>query len=146
MKRLVVLKITMFLGSSLMAFPWSLPPCEESGKWCRDSKSGQSAFSGWVQLSSSGFGSPYHKHISVPVEHILERPSVLAGVLGLSGKIDDVLDLILNASDRESALEELQSDYGLSLIQAKGILDMPLEHLTEDGMKVLSDEYRSYVN
>ena len=129
-----------------MAFPWSTPSCEESGKWCRDFNSGQSAFSGWVKLSSSGFGSPYHKHISVPVEHILERPHVLAGVIGLSGKIDDVLVLIRNASDRESALEELQADYGLSPIQAKGILNMPLQHLTEDGMKLLSDEYRSYIN
>ena len=146
MKRIVLLKIAIFLGSSIMAFPWSTPPCERSEEWCRNSNSGQSAFSGWVQLSSSGFGSPYHKHISVPVEHILERPHVLAGVLGLSGKIDDVLDLILNASDRESAIEELQSDYGLSMIQAKGILNMPLQHLTEDGMKVLSNEYRSYVN
>jgi hypothetical protein len=146
MKRLVVLKIAMFLCSSLMAFPWSTPLCERSGKWCHDSNSGQSAFSGWVQMSSSGFGSPYHKHISVPVEHILERPHVLAGVLGLSRKIDNVLDMILKASNRESALDQLQSDYGLSLIQAEGILDMPLQHLTENGIKVLSDEYRGYVD
>ena len=146
MKRLVCLGVYFLMGTSIWAFPWSIPLCEESGTWCRNSNSGQSAFKGWEQLSSTGFGSPYHKHISVPVEHILARPHVLAGVLMLSGEIEEVLDVILNASGRDAALVQLESDYGLSETQAQGILEMPLDQLTVDGLKVLEEEYRSYVN
>ena len=146
MKRLVFLGAGLLLCTTVMAFPWSTPPCGESETWCRNSNSGQSAFKGWEQLSSTGFRSPYHKHISVPVEHILARPHVLAGVLRLSGEIEEVLDVILNASGRNAALVQLESDYGLSEIQAQGILEMPLDQLTVDGLKVLEEEYRSYVN
>ena len=146
MKHFVSLGAALLLGSVVMAFPWSTPPCEESGTWCRDSNSGQSAFNGWQQLPSSGFGSPYHKHIAVPVEHILARPHILAGVLGLSREIEEVVELILEASSREAAADQLKSDYGLSETQAIGILDMPLEQLTVDGLEALELEYRSYVN
>ena len=101
----------------------------------------------WLATASYlGVGSPYHKHIAVPVEHILARPHILAGVLGLSREIEEVVELILDASSREAAADQLKSDYGLSETQALGILDMPLEQLTVDGLEALELEYRSYVN
>ena len=80
------------------------------------------------------------------MEHILARPHILAGVLGLSREIEEVVELILEASSREAAADQLKSDYGLSETQALGILDMPLEQLTVDGLEELELEYRSYVN
>ena len=74
------------------------------------------------------------------------QASYLAGVLGLSREIEEVVELILEASSREAAADQLKSDYGLSEIQALGILDMPLEQLTVDGLEALELEYRSYVN
>ena len=64
----------------------------------------------------------------------------------LSREIEEVVELILEASSREAAADQLKSDYGLSEIQALGILDMPLEQLTVDGLEALELEYRSYVN
>ena len=57
-----------------------------------------------------------------------------------------MVELILEASSREAAADQLKSDYGLSETQALGILDMPLEQLTVDGLEELELEYRSYVN
>ena len=64
----------------------------------------------------------------------------------LSREIEGVVELILEASSREAAADQLNSDYGLSETQALGILDMPLEQLTVDGLEALELEYRSYVN
>ena len=64
----------------------------------------------------------------------------------LSREIEEVVELILDASSREAAADQLKSDYGLSETQALGILDMPLEQLTVDGLEELELEYRSYVN
>ena len=64
----------------------------------------------------------------------------------LSREIEEVVELILEASSREAAADQLKSDYGLSETQALGILDMPLEQLTVDGLEALELEYRSYVN
>ena len=58
MKQFVSLGAALLLGSALMAFPWSTPPCEESGTWCRDSNSGQSAFNGWQPVS--------YTHLTLP--------------------------------------------------------------------------------
>ena len=76
----------------------------------------------------------------------MARPHVLEGVLRLSGDIEEVLNVILNASGRDAALVQLESDYGLSEIQAQGILEMPLDQLTVNGLKVLEAEYLNYIN
>ena len=67
-------------------------------------------------------------------------------ILFYNFEIEEVVELILEASSREAAADQLKSDYGLSEIQALGILDMPLEQLTVDGLEALELEYRSYVN
>jgi DNA gyrase subunit A len=58
------------------------------------------------------------------------RAHVLEGLLVALANLDEVIALIRNAADRESARNELVERYELSVIQAQAILDLRLSQLT----------------
>ena len=145
MKRLFFVCVYMSAGFSAWAFPWNTPSCALEDTWCRDNRSGFSSFSSWSSLPSSGYGSPYQKHERVPVEHILPRPHILSGLFGLGSRIENAVEMILEAESPQMAVEQLQSEYGLTDLQARGILNLPLELLTEDGLAVLRKEYLTFL-
>ena len=145
MKRLFFVFVYMAAGFSVWSFPWNTPSCALENIWCHDNRSGLSSFSSWSNLPSSGYGSPYQKHERVPLEHILPRPHILSGLFGLGSRIEDAVEMILEAESRQMAVEQLQSEYGLTKLQARGILNLPLERLTEDGLSLLREEYLTYI-
>lgn len=145
MKHLFFICVYLVAGFSAWAFPWDNPLCAIEDTWCRNYRSGFSSFNSWNMLPSSGYGSPYHKHERVPVEHILPRPHILSGLFGLGSRIEEAVGMILDAESRLKAVGQLQSEYGLTELQAIGILELPLEHFTENGLAVLRKEYLTFI-
>lgn len=69
------------------------------------------------------------------------RAHVLSGLLKAVANIDDVIRLIRNASDVESARAQLIAAFELDEIQANAILDMQLRRLAALERQKLQDEY-----
>jgi DNA gyrase subunit A len=67
------------------------------------------------------------------------RAHVLEGLLIALEHLDEVIELIRRAADREHARNQLCEHYGLSVIQAQAILDLRLSQLTA----LESDQIRS---
>ncbi len=59
-----------------------------------------------------------------------ERDHIIKGLLLALESMDKIINLIRSAKDTNSAREQLQKDYALSLIQADAILQMQLRRLT----------------
>jgi DNA gyrase subunit A len=77
-----------------------------------------------------------------------ERLHVIEGLLVALDHIDDIVTLIREAQDVESARNQLMSRYSLSEIQAQHILDMPLKRLTaleQDKIREEADDLRSTI-
>ena len=145
--KIFFLNITLFFNSALiLAFPWNSSKCEKIDKWCKKNNTGFSSFDYWKGIPSSGFGSPYHKHTHVPIEHILSRPHILKALLNLENKIDEVLNVIINSKNKFDAVKNMQSEFGITKLQAEGIIDIPIENLTENGLLSLYNEYKTYVD
>jgi len=70
------------------------------------------------------------------------RAHILAGYRIALDAIDDVVDLIKQAPDSDTAREELIASYGLSEKQAEAILSMQLKRLTALERDKIDDEYR----
>ncbi len=68
------------------------------------------------------------------------REHILLGLQIALDHIDEIIELIRKAPDRESAREELQSRFSLSEIQAKAILEMQLQRLTGLERQKIIDE------
>ncbi len=71
----------------------------------------------------------------------LERAHVLEGYLVALDNLDEVIALIRNAEDTDSAREELMARFELSEIQAQAILDLRLRQLTGLERKRIEDEH-----
>ena len=71
----------------------------------------------------------------------LERAHVLEGYLIALDNLDEVIALIRNAEDTDSAREELMARFELSEIQAQAILDLRLRQLTGLERKRIEDEH-----
>ena len=69
-----------------------------------------------------------------------EREHVLAGLQIALDHIDEIIELIKKAKDRETAREGLIARFGLSEIQAKSILEMQLQRLTGLERQKILDE------
>ncbi|MEY2668054.1 MAG: hypothetical protein RJA59_692 [Pseudomonadota bacterium] len=68
------------------------------------------------------------------------REHILLGLQIALDHIDEIIELIRKASDREAAREGLMSRFGLSEIQAKAILEMQLQRLTGLERQKILDE------
>src|SRR6187399_1121675 len=71
----------------------------------------------------------------------LERAHVLEGYLIALDNLDEVIALIRNADDTDSAREQLMTRFELSEIQAQAILDLRLRQLTGLERKRIEDEH-----
>jgi DNA gyrase subunit A len=71
----------------------------------------------------------------------LERAHVLEGYLIALDNLDEVIALIRNAADTDSARELLMARFELSEIQAQAILDLRLRQLTGLERKRIEDEH-----
>jgi DNA gyrase subunit A len=71
----------------------------------------------------------------------LERAHVLEGYLIALDNLDEVIALIRNAEDTDSAREQLMARFELSEIQAQAILDLRLRQLTGLERKRIEDEH-----
>src|SRR5512143_3422401 len=69
-----------------------------------------------------------------------EREHVLLGLQIALDHIDEIIELIKKAKDREAAREGLVERFGLSEIQAKAILEMQLQRLTGLERQKILDE------
>ena len=69
------------------------------------------------------------------------RAHVLSGLLKAVASIDDVIRLIRNAADADSARAQLITTFELDEIQANAILDMQLRRLAALERQKLQDEY-----
>jgi DNA gyrase subunit A len=69
-----------------------------------------------------------------------EREHILLGYQIALDHIDEIIELIKKAKDREEAREGLVSRFGLSEIQAKAILEMQLQRLTGLERQKIIDE------
>ncbi len=71
----------------------------------------------------------------------MERAHVLEGYLIALDNLDEVIALIRNAEDTDSAREQLMARFELSEIQAQAILDLRLRQLTGLERKRIEDEH-----
>ena len=69
-----------------------------------------------------------------------EREHILLGLQIALDHIDEIIELIKKAKDRDAAREELLARYGLSEAQAKAILEMQLQRLTGLERQKILDE------
>jgi DNA gyrase subunit A len=69
-----------------------------------------------------------------------EREHVLLGLQIALDHIDEIIELIKKAKDRDAARDELLGRFGLSEIQAKAILEMQLQRLTGLERQKILDE------
>jgi DNA gyrase subunit A len=70
-----------------------------------------------------------------------ERSHILEGLIIALDHIDEIVALIRASADTEEARDGLIANYGLSLIQAQHILDMPLRRLTALEQDKIREEY-----
>jgi DNA gyrase subunit A len=70
------------------------------------------------------------------------RAHILEGYLIALDHLDEVISLIRNSKDPDTAREGLMSRFGLSEIQAKAILDMRLQRLTGLERDKIQQEYK----
>jgi DNA gyrase subunit A len=71
-----------------------------------------------------------------------ERAHILAGLLIALDHLDEVINLIRNSADVESARQGLMERFGLSERQANAILDMQLRRLAALERRKIEDEHR----
>src|SRR5690349_5683035 len=71
-----------------------------------------------------------------------KRAHVLEGYLKALDNLDAVISLIRNAADTDDARTGLQTEFGLSEIQAQAILDLRLARLTGLARKEIEAEYK----
>ena len=71
-----------------------------------------------------------------------ERAHILAGLLIALDHLDEVISLIRNSPDVESARQSLMERFGLSERQANAILDMQLRRLAALERRKIEDEHR----
>lgn len=69
------------------------------------------------------------------------RKHIVEGLRKAIDYLDEIVDLIRNSSDRETARNELIKQFGFTEIQANAILDMRLAQLTGLERSKLEDEY-----
>jgi len=70
------------------------------------------------------------------------RAHILEGLRIAIKNLDDIIKLIRNSPDTETAHSKLKTKYKLSDIQATAILDMPLKRLAALERKKIEDEYK----
>jgi DNA gyrase subunit A len=70
------------------------------------------------------------------------RAHILEGLRIAIKNLDDIIKLIRNSPDTETAHSKLKAKYKLSDIQATAILDMPLKRLAALERKKIEDEYK----
>lgn len=71
-----------------------------------------------------------------------KRAHILAGYLIALDNLDEVISLIRNSKDPDTAKTELMSRFGLSEIQSKAILEMRLQRLTGLERDKIQQEYK----
>lgn len=76
-------------------------------------------------------------------EKIEKRLHILEGLLKALSKIDETLEIIKKAKDRDDARKKLIRQIQIDEIQANSILDMQLSRLTNLGMKDLNEENKN---
>jgi DNA gyrase/topoisomerase IV subunit A len=77
------------------------------------------------------------KHTNA-VAHLFNRRHVLEGVRSIYGIMDKVIKTIKeNKSNKDSLIKTLHDAYGLTMVQAKGIYEMPLGTLSQFGKEEL---------
>jgi len=92
-----------------------------------------------------------HRHQVVVrrTEHDLQeaekRAHILEGYLIAMDNLDEVIALIRNSRDPETAKDELMGQFRLSEIQAKAILDMRLQRLTGLERDKIQNEYNEVI-
>lgn len=75
-----------------------------------------------------------------------ERSHILEGLIIALDHIDEIVALIRNAADVDTARTQLMERFGLSEIQAQHILDMPLKRLTGLEQDKIRAEYEELQN
>jgi DNA gyrase subunit A len=76
------------------------------------------------------------------LDEALKRAHILEGLIIALDNLDEVIALIRNSKTPDLAREGLMSQFGLSEIQAKAILDMRLQRLTGLEMDKIREEYQ----
>jgi DNA gyrase subunit A len=71
----------------------------------------------------------------------LDRAHILEGLRIALDKIDRIIEIIRGSMDDEQAINSMMSEFGLSEIQSKAILDMRLKRLTGLERGKIEDEY-----
>ncbi len=74
------------------------------------------------------------------LDKALEREHILLGLVKALTNIDEVIDTIKKSSDRQSAIENLMSNFELSDKQAIAILEMRLQRLTALEVEKIQEE------
>lgn len=72
-----------------------------------------------------------------------ERAHILAGLKIALDHIDEIITLIRNSRDNQTAMVELMERFNLSEIQARAILDMQLRRLSGLERQKIEDEYNN---
>jgi DNA gyrase subunit A len=75
-----------------------------------------------------------------------KRAHILEGYLIALDNLDEVISLIRNSRDPETARNGLIERFGLSEIQARAILDMRLQRLTGMEREKIQEEYKEIMN
>ena len=73
------------------------------------------------------------------------RAHILEGLKIALNHIDEVIELIKQSKDVDSARQGLISTFGLSKVQAQAILDMRLQRLTNLEKQKIEEEYRALI-
>jgi DNA gyrase subunit A len=79
------------------------------------------------------------------LERAQERAHILEGFKIALDHLDEVIALIRRSKDPEAAAEGLQAQFGLSDRQAKAILDMRLQRLTQLERAKIEEEYEEVI-
>ncbi|MBE6113601.1 MAG: DNA gyrase subunit A [Erysipelotrichaceae bacterium] len=75
-----------------------------------------------------------------------ERAHILEGLRIALDHIDEIIHIIRTSKDDPEAISRMNSDFGISEIQGKAILDMQLRRLTGLSRQKIEDEYADLVN
>jgi DNA gyrase subunit A len=86
------------------------------------------------------------KRSEFDLERARRRAHILEGLRTALQNLDEVINLIRNAPDVETARKRLMRKFKLSELQATAILDMPLRRLAALERKKIDQEYREVSN
>ncbi|MBR6958463.1 MAG: DNA gyrase subunit A [Erysipelotrichaceae bacterium] len=76
------------------------------------------------------------------LDKALDRAHILEGLRIAIDNIDEIINIIRTSSDDDQAMDRLMASFGLSVIQAKSIMDMQMRRLTGLQRQKIEEEYQ----